>query len=70
MTTPEPRPTGDIEVDAPIVSGRTELECGCRYELDVEKDHGLLVPCGELHRTLAQRMRKPGARWDVTEVRR
>lgn len=46
------------------------LACGCTWLVDETSGLGVLVPCGELHRDVARRMRKPGARWTVGQVKR
>ena len=42
-----------------------ELTCGCRVVIDETRDLATLYPCGDMHRDLARRLRKPGARWVV-----
>lgn len=50
--------------------GPRVLDCGCTWTTDEGTGLGTLVPCGELHRDVARRMRRPGARWVVGSVPR
>lgn len=50
------------------VSTSTEpvtLSCGCLFTPGKPGKPGKFLPCGELHRGIALRYRKPGATWVI-----